>query len=179
MQEPSFTNFQAYFGSRRPFLWSVNWLFCRPCRPRNSDAFWGTVQVFEIPKDDRKIIKRQRLGQLGVASQLLKLWQIWWWSLPDLEELCFKHWKLKVYQLVCIYLDSKCWSAKTSNFPQGYTGKKNHLIIWFFWVWPLRNVPHLVSPSFSPFAPPHWSWVSPGPLDPWRCWSSSPLHSDP
>jgi len=132
MQEPSFTNFQAYFGSRRPFLWSVNWLFCRPCRPRNSDAFWGTVQVLGIPKDARKIIKRQRLGQLGVASQLLKLWQIWWWSLPDLEELCFKHWKLKVYQLVCIYLDSKCWSAKTSNFPQGYTGEKkssDHLVL--------------------------------------------------
>ena len=128
MQEPSFTNFQAYFGSRRPFLWSVNWLFCRPCRPRNSDAFWGTVQVFEIPKDDRKIIKRQRLGQLGVASQLLKLLQIWWWSLPDLEELCSstENWR-------CTSLCASIWIPNVDLLrlpisPKDIRGKKK--IIW-------------------------------------------------
>lgn len=132
MQEPSFTNVQAYFGSRRPFLWSVNWLFCRPCRPRNSDAFWGTVQVFEIPKDDRKIIKRQRLGQLGVASQLLKLLQIWWWSLPDLEELCSstENWR-------CTSLCASIWIPNVDLLrlpisPKDIRGKKkssDHLVL--------------------------------------------------
>ena len=186
-QTHPFTNFQAYFGRRRPFLWSVN------CSVGQGILMHSEVQYkfLNYQKMTGRSSNDNAWASWGLLVNFQNLWQIWF------NEVFLTYWRtvfpLKIEGVpACVFSLSGfqmliCYDLlRLPNSPKDTLGKKKSSGSSGsseFDQFDLSETFHnLVSPSFppcAPQAPPHWSWVSPGPFLPWRCWSSSPLHSDP